>query len=75
MASDYHILESNTCFLSEVVSATWNEKAKLWTVRVMDTSAAFFGMINEYTCKVLISAVGNMSVPVRLNISKLVRHS
>jgi len=68
LASEYHILESNTVFLSEVVAAAWNEHSKRWTVKVLDKSKQSYGEVTEYTCKILISAVGNMSVPVRRHI-------
>ncbi|CAD6567401.1 MAG: hypothetical protein CYPHOPRED_001652 [Cyphobasidiales sp. Tagirdzhanova-0007] len=68
VANQYHIVESNTLFQTEVVSARWKDVAHRWTVQVKERTLHGSKEPVDYVCKILISAVGNLSNPNKINI-------
>jgi hypothetical protein len=66
IASRYHVLESNTIFQSEVTSAAWNAMTNRWEVYIRDLTGKVSKEPVMYTCKILVSAVGNLTLPVSI---------
>jgi len=79
IASKYHVLESNTIFQSEVTSAAWNAMTNRWEVYIRDLTGKISKEPVMYTCKILVSAVGNLTLPVsftnkRISMLVMLRH-
>lgn len=64
VAAQYDI-HKHVQFASLVESASWNEVSGTWSVTVRDLQSS---TITEHRCKILISAVGALSVPSKCAI-------
>lgn len=64
MASEHHILDSNTLLNTEVLGAQWSEDENIWRVQMRNRLEKETLSIIEMTCKVLVIATGALSTPV-----------
>ncbi|KAM0444467.1 hypothetical protein ACHAO4_010105 [Trichoderma viride] len=64
VAAQYEI-QQHVRFASLVEKASWDEVSGTWSVTVRDVQSA---TITEHHCKILISAVGTLSVPRKCSI-------
>ncbi|KAI0193038.1 hypothetical protein EV127DRAFT_490282 [Xylaria flabelliformis] len=65
LADEYH-LRKHIKFGTNVLSARWEEHSGIWTVKLKDTRTS---EVSERRCKILVSAVGALSVPKKCDIS------
>ncbi|KAI5806246.1 monooxygenase [Geopyxis carbonaria] len=65
LAAEFKLAQS-AHFNTEVVSATWIEKAMLWAVETRDTHTGANRRV--WTCRVLITGLGPFSIPKKLDV-------